>query len=448
MTQRALARRLVPLAAAAAFALALAAVVVSRAGWFHRFEVDGVKINPRAPVRDDVTYDLVVWEEAVVAPWAKETHAEHLERAVLEFSRQRPNVRVTVQMLDEETARERLEAAVAAGAPPDVYGAVKGVLWAWPYQVPASPYMPVDQGAEPLPVDPRALAGLTAAGAVWGWPRGLWWDGWLGRRELAISDDWTYGSLLQGGTGPSSSDRITVSLDLTSVQLLEQLMGAAGTPSYVDGHGQGAWDRSGLAETAAFLRSLQQSRGPGGDMDAAARRRLENLLAGDVDLIGPVNPYAVQSALRHAPDRLIIVPPPGRPGSPPAWPVAVSGYFVFRQHDYKGDDHTRLAAELAAFLAKKTETWLVESVGLLPVSAEGRDVWRERAPWDAANRDVLAAAAEHAVVAPPWAAQVPVDSIRSAPVPPWRAFIAGDTTPERFAEDAIRAIQRALSAGR
>ena len=285
------------------FALALAAVVVSRAGWFHRFEVDGVKINPRAPVRDDVTYDLVVWEEAVVAPWAKETHAEHLERAVLEFSRQRPNVRVTVQMLDEETARERLEAAVAAGAPPDVYGAVKGVLWAWPYQVPASPYMPVDQGAEPLPVDPRALAGLTAAGAVWGWPRGLWWDGWLGRRELAISDDWTYGSLLQGGTGPSSPDRITVSLDLTSVQLLEQLMGAAGTPSYVDGHGQGAWDRSGLAETAAFLRSLQQSRGPGGDMDAAARRRLENLLAGDVDLIGPVNPYAVQSALRHAPDR-------------------------------------------------------------------------------------------------------------------------------------------------
>lgn len=423
--------------------LAAAYLLLWQTGWLHRFDVGGVKINPRARIRDDAVYELAVWEEEVPAPWARESQRAVLERAVQEFSELHANARVTVELLDEAAARDRLAAALASGAPPDVYGAARTVLWGLPRQVPASPYLPPPARDEPPAYDGPALDALTARGAVWGWPRGLWWDGWLARKEAATGAGWTYDDW-RAASGPAGRPPLSPALDYTSLRLLEQLMGAAGFPSYADADGGLAWDREQLTRAAAWLRETYQAQAAPGGPDAAARRRLERLLSGDADVLAPVNPYAAQSAMRLAPGRFVVVPPPRPPEGDPVWPVEASAYFVFHQTPYKGDDHTRLAAALAAFLAAKTEAWLVEAVGLLPVTVDGWQTWSRRAPWDEANRDALLQAARRAAAVPPWGAPASADAVREALLPLWRAFMAGETTPEDFADDVLETIERVL----
>lgn len=458
-------RRIVSLTVSLTLAAVLALVFAGRLGLFHRFDLGGLKINPQAAVRDDVTYELTVWEEAWIAPWAEDTQRELLERAVREFAEQRPNVQISYVVWDEAEARTQLAAAVAAGSPPDVYGAVRDVFRGVSGQVPASPYMSVvglgHERNEPLPYAPAAIDGLSADNAIWGWPRGLWWDAWLGR-PASLADrgvntahlgatGWDYDTFLRiGADSAAQGSRLAVALDVTSWHVVEQLMGAAGVVGYVDDEGGVAWDEGRLIEVASFLRQLQDRGLLGKDVELMSRSRLENLYEGRVDVIGPVNPYTAQSALRRVDDELTVLPVPHPAAREPSLPVSVSAYFVFHQGEttYRGDDYTRIASELAAFLAAKSEEWLVEWIGLLPVSAAGWNVWHDRSPWNAAGRAVLEQATNNAVSAPAGTNSALSASMRTALQPLWRAFLAGEATPEQFARDALDIIERSIEGQR
>lgn len=454
MAARARLRWLVPLGVLLTAAATLALLFAGQLALFQRFEVDGVRINPRAAVRDDVTYQLTVWEEAFVAPWAEQSQLAFLQRVLEEFSEGRPNVNVEIVLLDEAEARTQLAAAIAAGHPPDVYGAVRGVLAGMPGQVPASPYLSVIHGqrgrSEPPPFATAAVAGLSAEQTMWGWPRGLWWDAWLIRSAALArhgfdttalgTDGWDYEAVLRAAS--ATADRLTVALDVTSLHVLEQLLGAAGAAGAASDTNDSV-DEELLAEAASFVRRLVDEAAVGTDTETMSRSRLAQLYEGRADVIGPVNPYTAQSAQRRVEQQLTLAPVPRPPGRAPAFPVSVSAYFVFHQGPdaYRGDDHTRLAAELAAFLAAKSEEWLVEWIGLLPVSTAGWEVWNERSPWNTDSRIVLEEAFAYATAAPPGTqGPVPV-SVQTQLQPVWRAFIVGDMTPEQFAREALQIIR-------
>lgn len=422
-------------------------------GLFGRFEVDGMRINPRAAVRDDVTYELTVWEEAFFVPWAARSQAEMLEAAIEQFSRQRPNVNITYTLLDADTGRTQLTAAVAAGRPPDVYGTTRGALVGSPRLVPASPYMPPVERSEPPPFVPAATSPLTVADTLWGWPRALWWDAWLGSKEsLAragidhtrlVADGWDRDAFLQWIHHSTGAHRLM--LDFTDVAILEQLMAAAGVPAYVDASGDVAWQRQQIIDAAAFIRAVRHSDAVGRELELMSRTRLRALYEDDATIIGPVNPYTALSAFHRTADQFVLVPVPHPSSTGRHMSTEPSAYFVFHQAVYQGDDHTRLAAELAAFLAAKSEQWLVEAIGLLPARTAGWETWRERAPFGEASRTLLEQAAAHAMPVPAAQDEQLTASVREALLPMWRSFLSDQMTPEQFGDAAMRAIERTVN---
>lgn len=445
-----------------AAAVAAAAVLTPwYLGLSRRFAVDGIKINPRAALREDRQYVLVVWEEAVAAPWALQSQRERLNEALGEFSIRYPNVRVELELMDQQTARQRLSQALAAGSPPDVYGAASatGLALPLPLQVPATPYLIEQNEADP-PFTGAARDGLTSDGFLWGWPRGLWWDGWLARRDTLerrgflttasadgaegpwLLQDWTYAAVLAAASG-EDSPLLSVAVDVTDPDVLWQLLHAfpAGRPDTASS--PLPWSEEQVAQAADFIRSLSRSRSRGRDASALSLSRFTALSAGDVAVIGPVNVYGAQSAVRRAPENLVVVPPPAPAGLSPVLPVAPSAYFIFRQAEYKGDDHTRAAAELAAFLASTTEAWFIESLGLLPASTEGWTVWQERAPWNEATRRVLADTPQATGRAIPLPEQ-PTDDFRRVLTPIWQSYLDGDTTPQQFSASLRAAAEQLL----
>lgn len=437
------------IAAAGLFALAY----VDPLGFFGRFEADGITINPRAAIRDDATYELIVWEESFLTPWAARDQAEMLEQAIEEFSQSRPNVKIAYALLDGEAGRAQLASAIAAGRPPDVYGTMRGSLIGSPRLVPASPYMEGVSRSEPPPLLSAAEDALTVDGIIWGWPRGLWWEAWLGNTAMLAQDGidftrlaaegWDRNAFLEWVGNVAGHRTHPVMLDLTDVRILEQLMASAGAPAYVNPSGRIAWVRQQVADAAGFVRALREKGAFGNDVELMSRGRLAALYNDDTSIIGPVNPYVARSAFQRKQDQLLFVPVP-HPSAGRYTPTEVSAYFVFHQAVYQGDDHTRLAAELAAFLAVKSEEWLIESVGLLPAHTRGWAVWDERAPWDVASRTVLEHFIEYAVSVPDQRDAPMTAAIREALLPAWRSFLAERMTVEQFTDAAIDAIQRVL----
>jgi len=438
--------------AAVLVAVAAAAAAVLGAwhsGLFHRFEVEGVRINPRAAVRADREYTLVLWEETVPAPWAPQPYQQFVQDALVEFVERYPNVRVEVEWLDPATAPGRLAAALAAGHPPDVYGAAKAA-WAWPlpWQVPASPYRTPEDEQAPVFLA-AAEAGLTAGGALWGWPRGLWWEGWLAQRDALVQAgfleagdgaawlrEWRYDAVL-AATGASPA-AITVALDASDADVFLQLLHA-----FVPGAAADAavpWTEADAARAADFVQRLLSSQAGGRDASALSRSRFVALAAGDVQVVAPVNPYSAQSALRRRPDHYVAVPPPAPPGLTPTLTVTPSAYLVFRRSAYLGDDHTRAAVELARFLAAKSEAWLVEAVGLLPASEASWEVWHQRSPWNDTTRRILSEASRAAAVA--WPPADEAANLRAALQPLWQTFANGGASPEQFAASLRSLLER------
>lgn len=399
-----------------------------------RFDSSGIPINPMATIDPERPYELVVWEEEVIIPWAAKSQSETLTDAIRAFKQQRPNAVITYTITDATEARRKLAEAVAAGTPPDVYGTARGIVWHPRYQVPATPYLSpttTDSGDEGPPLLPAATSMVTTKNTMWGWPKALWWHSAIGRID-----------------GVPNGSRIV--FDVLDIVFLEQWMAAEGTPFYTDAEGQLLWTEERLAQAATTLRTLQTKGALPDRMSRAieaGRTRVESLLHGDADIIGPVGPHLAQAVLRYAPEQFQLMsfpeegtgPQSGTPNE--AIVLDVGAYFVFRHEAYEGDDHTRLASELAAFLAAYTEQWLVESLALIPVRSGGREVWEAAAPLDESSRALLRlAAAEHR----PYALDgiVRRDAFRDAVVPHWHRFWDTSVLPEQFAADVVSALRR------
>ena len=434
---------------------ALAAAGLALGGWWvrfgHRFEAAGLTIDPRARIDPERRYQLVVWDEVIAVPWAAETYAEVLAQAVAEFQERWPNAEVRLSLVDPHASQGHLAAAVAAGRPPDVYGTVRGLVVYPSHQIPATPYLPAVSGDEPPYFQAAALAGLTYDGAVWGWPRGLWWSVWLANAALlaragldverVLSQGWTWREFTDAAGRLSGAVNAMLVLDATSVATLEHLMLNAGAGGYAFDAG---FNESALAQVAGILRGLIERRAIPADAEAASRTRLQRLFEERAAVIGPVGPTLVQAVLRRRPEQFTPVPIPHLENAAMVAPMEPGGYFVFRQDAYQGDDHVRLAMELAQWLAGRTEAWLAETLGVIPARTDALHAWQQLAPLDARSKSFLAGYLQHARTQGLTLPAEAVAGLRARVAPHWQSFWAGSLAPEAFAAAVRRELEQAL----
>lgn len=368
--------------------------------------VGDVVIRPQAPVDPKRAYRLVLWEENVVLSGAGTTYRAFLDDRIKAFREIYPNVTIDLQLLPPGEAVNRLEAALAAGQPPDVYGSLTPRLFDPDYQVPVERFLPRTRGDEPV-FRPAAWAALSAEGHVWGWPRWIRFTTWAGRRSLlagtgldvdrATREGWTFEEALESLSAVGGGRVPGLLVHPGEPELFRSLMLAGGHGLMLQ-EGSLAWSPEAMGAAAAFLAAARRQAHMPSSLETAARERVARLLQGRAGIITPVRPELAAHLLRTIPgEELVLLPPPRPAGSALHVPAEVAAYLVFRQSPYKGDDQTRLAMELARFLIHSKDAWVSAQFPAVPALVSDQTIWEGEAPWPAASSQALLRWAEVAV---------------------------------------------------
>src|SRR5690606_2139862 len=178
-----------------------------------RLSLNGLAVDPEAPVRRDTTYQLVLWETALTIPKRPHGFRNDLGGALAEFRDRYPNVEAEVTFIPGDEVGQRLEEAMARGQPADV-SALREPVAAPALQVPVEAYLrkpsPCSREGEAAPLYfAAAREPWTVGGRMWGFPRWIEWEAWAGDGERlrrwqvdvdgALRYGWTWDDVLALG---------------------------------------------------------------------------------------------------------------------------------------------------------------------------------------------------------------------------------------------------------
>lgn len=379
------------------------------------FRSGEITINPRATLSPRKTYELELWDLLYGIAPAKGNYRTAVEDSIAEFQKAHPNVKVKVTWLDPKGLDEQLHSQLAAGSPPDVVG-LDTVLSVESerMQIPVDPYLAKD---ETLLYMPGTLDGVRYEGRSWAWPR---WANWwvVGTRTSVLAAEgldvnpwlqsgWSWSDLVErtfntiAGKGKSKGS-LAVDVESPTWWILwlrakseadEDGQGSRTGKQKVTGKSDGdLWER-GVTESIHAVQKLVREKRMSSAAGEMARTRLSKLVGGGVTFAAPLNAWAVGRLIEleqsvgaggtsagtggtPVESTLQFLPLPSVSGqAAPFFSVAASGYAVFRQDEYRGDDHTRAAVELARHLSRSMGAWMSSRSALLPALAASLPDW-------------------------------------------------------------------------
>jgi len=357
-------------------------------------------INPQAPIDPARQYHLVVWDYRLpFTSLGGAPYSEGSREVIDDFERRHPNVTVDLHLVDPADGPAKLAEALAAGYPPDVY---------------CSPYGPPAVGSElqiPLGLyldyetwsrfDPVAWQAVKVDDTIWALPRWLMLWPWLGNRDLlgqagvdverVSRDGWTRDEFAAAAARlAASAGRGSGLVFLDSIApaatFRDLLLATPAGPTAPAAQDYWLGPEPGLV--AEWLEELRNAGGLGSGSGA-----IDAFLHGKVAVLASPSPWAVTFLMelverptpsqfslprRETPPPMVLLPPPSGPGQSSAAWISAATVAVFRQARYRGDDNTRLAAELALELTEGLRPWLRSEVLCVPATASEQASWRLR----------------------------------------------------------------------
>ncbi len=361
-------------------------------------------IDPRAPIDSGRKYHLTVWDYRLpLTSPAGAPFSSCAEEAIRRFEFRHPNATVDLVLIDAADGQAKLAEALAAGYPPDVYCSPYGnAASGSDLQVPAGLYLDYETWARYHPV---AWQATKVDGTIWAWPRWLLLWPWVGNKDLLAGagvdadgvsrEGWTREEFaaMSARLTPASGSGVEVAALAASCPgavLRDLLLSghlAAPAPPAADNY----WLGAEAGAVVLWLSDLRESGrlgrgGPGTDPGI-----LDSFTHGRSAVLAGLSPWATDFLLELSPrpepwqfslpprephPALVLLPPPHGAGEPTATWVSAATVSVFRQTRYKGDDNTRLAAELARELTVGSRPWLRNEALCLPAA------WSELASWE------------------------------------------------------------------
>lgn len=381
--------------------LALVIILVIWRPWLPWLEVGDVRINPKASVNPRKTYEVVVWDYEMPLPWSRMTHKEVLLQASQAFMDEHPNITVHMIVRPWDEGDGPFRDALEQGLAPDVLGMPTGVRFiSSEYQVPLQHYLDDEQREDLLP---GAQQGVTLK-YMWAFPRLInparWvihvdrWPQDLLEPPAALTiEKWTE-ALATSRTKMGKGDLAANVLD--PAFFYELMVGATGQTLFAaDGHL--GWPEESIRAVAEQLRNWVDKGFLSTDVEKASRTRLASFWDGRALAIAPTNTWLLHHLLQRAGaldspqgdpvtpttsehplekvQRTVVWTPPPKIGDEVWVAATVSGYAVFRQASYKGDDHTRVACSVAAYLARTMSVWEAVHTFSVPAYRTALDEW-------------------------------------------------------------------------
>lgn len=355
-------------------------------------------LDPDAPIDPERDYHLVVWEYQLpfVSPGGA-PFAEAAGRAIRRFRERHPNATVDLVLLDPADGEKKLAEALQAGYPPDVYCTPYGPPAVGSrLQIPIGPFLDYDVWADYHPV---AWQAVKVGDVVWAWPRWLVLWPWLANRDAPIAaQSWTWddlaglaGSLDRAGTAAGPL-RVALGAPDPAVVLRDLLFGAhlaAGEAPTAEAF----WSGGQLGAALEWLAALRDSGALDQDLTGKNPGVMDSFIHGRTALLAPPSPWATMflaempsrqdpwqfkvPSRENRPPVAFVAPPAPTADEVPAAYVSAGQVQVFRQARYRGDDHTRLAVELAREISREARIWLREHPLCVPVVAAEVASWRK-----------------------------------------------------------------------
>lgn len=375
-----------------------------------------LRIDPNAKIDPEREYKLVVWEHEVPLPWETGSHRTALEAAVEEFQRAYPNITVELTMFEWYDNHGKLREALERGTPPDVYGMPLGArMIDSGLQIPVDAYMSRESKEDHLP---QALASLHFNGRVWAWPRWVLPHVWVAREDLSerlahARDGWNAEELIETlAEVKQSTGAWGLVLNPYDPSLFVDVMVATTGKNLIGPQGERAWSTQDMERGLEFFHTLIERGLTERDPRLMSRTRLAIFWNRQAALVAPVNPWLLRHLLVRAEvlggeeddveslHAALAVPPPSAGGAVRAHPATVSGYIVFRQEVYAGDDHTGVAMALAEHLSRRMGPWEASHLFAVPAHPTAWNAWREDSGLPEKELDLLISWAENALGPP------------------------------------------------
>ncbi|MGI6081342.1 MAG: ABC transporter substrate-binding protein [Limnochordia bacterium] len=364
--------------------------------WIPRLKVGNVRINPKAAISDNKDYHITVWDYDLLLPWSKVSYEEALKERVEAFHQEYPNIVVHVIQRPWHEDDGPLRDALEQGEAPDVVNMPNGVrLLSRRFQVPLQHYLRADERADLLP----AAAQAATLQHLWAFPSRIHPARWIIRAEDPLADPpafrtWDQWSeaLAENRTKSGGSGLAANVLD---PDFFRHLMISATGHSLLGNDGTVQWTEADIEKVADQVLTWVEKGLIPADVEKAARSRLARFWDGKALAIAPTNPWLLHHILRrvgmmdspdgHAADstakplksveRSLYWTAPPQIGETPWVAADIYGYAVFRQAKYKGDDHTRAAALVAAYLSREMGTWVAIRTFSVPAHQSSLERW-------------------------------------------------------------------------
>jgi hypothetical protein len=370
--------------------------------WLPRLKVGSVRINPKVSINAKKEYRIVVWDYELPLPWSKATYEETLTQRAEAFRQQHPNIIVHVVLRPWNEGDGALRDAVEQGEAPDVVSMPGGVrLLSSDFQVPLEHYLGTDQRDDLLPA---ARQGATHK-HLWAFPSLISPARWVIRLNDTLPNPLTALTWAQWTEALAENRTKTggggLAANVLDPAFFYELMISATGQNLLGPDGTVQWTEESVQDAAEQLRTWVEKGLMPADVETAARTRLARFWDGKALGIAPANPWL----LHHILERVGMLDSPQ--GSDPAstastvassrplekvqpsvswipppqmaerlWVAAtLSGYAVFRQGKYKGDDHTRAASLVAAYLSREMGSWTAARTFSVPAHQSSLESW-------------------------------------------------------------------------
>lgn len=399
-------RRIVPALAA----MLVAAVAVTGCGGKPAAEPQGPNLEKVAAAKIDPNkpYTLKVWNY----PHYKE-YEEFLKKQIAEFTKVHPNIKVEHEILTWSEGDQKINVSVNAGDPPDVlFTTLNPTLVNTGLAVPIDPFLTDGDKAD---IEAAALKNGRYQGKHWLWPTWISVQMWGGNKQLLEEagidwkhiqqNGWTWDEFMAAANKLTKDDNGYGKKQWGFVtygnhEIVGHMMRQTGILGTISADGKFNWQGDGAVKAAKFLRGITESGVTPRETAGIDSKKMTDMYRNwETALFGRIGPYAIPEEAKRVQEAkdgklqlhprgavdVVLLPYPHAAGKNEVPTVGGAGLMVLSQKDYKGDDHTRAAVELARFLTDTQGGEPAATMNIIPARQSAQQLFAKQVGLDTDN---------------------------------------------------------------
>jgi multiple sugar transport system substrate-binding protein len=312
-------------------------------------------INPKVEVVPEKRYQVRIWYYPFFRTINNRDEKEFFREVLRDLQDYYPNISIKVRELSFLDGYEELLKAIEEETPPDIYlNFTPDSLINPEWQIAVDPYVSALEKEGFYTVEWEKI---NASNHLWGWPFLIQEQSWISNEELSIDGRKNFLDEI------TQLRKETLLFNYADLTLLRQLLTLNGLDKIIIRDNQLLPDtKIKLREVfniAHNMRKNQHFACPSTEMEG---NFLKLLFEKKPIVAGPVNPYLEYFLMKKERGFYRI---------PVEDLVQVYTLSVFRQRNYKGDDHSRAVMEVARLMSERQAVNLAEEIGLKPAYRNG-----------------------------------------------------------------------------